>query len=111
MNSILPFGFTLRMTCAEFAFSVSRSITPALADGFVFWMAVTRVMIVASPLSGWYTNRNESLEAHTSAPAPLTVKVPLEYDALPASPTAPISCDTHGLGRTAPATRRTRAVL
>ena len=37
-----------------------------------------------------------------SAPAPFTVNVPFENDALPARPTAPISCALHGAGTDPP---------
>src|SRR5579871_5336028 len=42
MNSMSPVGRTSRMTCAEFAAVVARSMMPALANVFVFWMPVTR---------------------------------------------------------------------
>ena len=45
MNSMLPLGLSARMTCAAFAASDSRSMTPALAKPFVSSMCVTLATI------------------------------------------------------------------
>ena len=55
MNSMPPPGFTSRITCADPAVSVSRSITPAFANVFVFCTLATRVTTCPSPASAWYT--------------------------------------------------------
>src|SRR5438552_7656657 len=52
MNSMLPSGRASRITCAEPAAVVSRSITPPLAKVLVFCTRVTRATIWPSPLSG-----------------------------------------------------------
>jgi len=52
INSSGPPGRMSRSTCAEPAVVVSRIITPAFANEFVFPRPVIRTTIVPSPLSG-----------------------------------------------------------
>ena len=66
-------------------------MTPAFANAFVFWMLATRATICASPSIHIDATLNESVVPQMSEPAPLTVKVPDENDAEPATPTAPAS--------------------
>src|SRR5206468_3629931 len=70
MNSIWLAGSTSSITCAAFAASDSRLITPAFAFAFVFCKFVTRATICASPAMPCSTNWNASDEAQISAPAP-----------------------------------------
>jgi hypothetical protein len=66
-------------------------MTPAFAHVCVFCRAVTRATTCVSPLIGWNAYRNASVVPQMSAPDPLTVKVPLDAEALPAMPVAPTS--------------------
>ena len=92
MYSMLPAdGVRSRMTCAELSFSVSRIMTPAFAAPCVGSMWVTRATIWPSPVSCCQTNWKESCEPQMSDPAPVTVNTPLFCDALPDSPTGPMS--------------------
>ena len=65
---------------------------------FVFCSLRTRATIAPSPASGCVTAVNESALPQMSEPAPLTVNVPFEADALPARPTAPTSESVHPAG-------------
>src|SRR5580765_2398180 len=98
MNSMAPLGRTSRITWAEFAAVDARNITPALANGFVFWMLPTRTTICASPAIGCVTAWKASAVPQMSEPAPRTVYTPLAYVALPPSPTVPMSWLVHGAG-------------
>ena len=56
---------------------VSRSMTPALAQGLVSVWEVTWAATVPSAAKGWLTKLNWSRVCQMSLPEPLTVKVPL----------------------------------
>src|SRR5690349_4489713 len=73
----------------------SRNMMPAFAATSISSMEVIRAMMVTFPLSFWKEKLKASLDCSTgtgiSAPAPLTVHLPLLYTALPARPVAPTS--------------------
>ena len=77
MNSTWPSGSRSRMTCGESAASVSRSITPALANGCVSSGRLIRATISTSPLAGWDTYRNASAVPQTSAHEPAIKNAPV----------------------------------
>src|SRR5688572_27727272 len=81
-------------------------MTPAFAHALVFCRLATRAVIVPSPLSDWYTKWNSSKLSQMSAPEAFTVKVPPEWDALPAMPTLPMSRFCHGDGSEPPGKSR-----
>ena len=54
-------------------------------------------LLIAQPML-WWTKANASSVPQMSSPAPLTVNVPAEADALPAAPTLPMSINAHGAG-------------
>ena len=60
-------------------------------------MLTSRATTVRSPLTGWFTKLNVS-EVPQIVPAPLTVMVPFNAEALPAAPVAPTSWSTQGVG-------------
>src|SRR4051812_5443262 len=84
--------------CAENAEIELRIMTPALVQLLTAWIEVTRATIDPSPVSERYANRNASSVPQTSAPAPVTEKVPFENVVLPAAPTAPMSVDDQPVG-------------
>ena len=80
-----------------------RSMTPAFVQACTCSTLAMRAIIVPSPPSVREVNRKASAVPQISAPAPVTVNVPLPYDALPAAPTTPTSCEVHGAGNSAEA--------
>src|SRR5262245_19092037 len=52
MNSMPAPGVSSSMACVEGPLNVSRIITPALANWFVFWIETTRAVIDPLPVSG-----------------------------------------------------------
>ena len=70
-------GLTNIAACCEFAVSAARIMTPLFTHGSTFSSDLTNAVIVPSPLSVRYTNRNSSAPFQMSAPEPSMVKTPL----------------------------------
>src|SRR5262245_38243688 len=85
--------------CAADADSELRTITPAFVHAFTPWMDATRATIVKLPLTDRYAYCSASAVPHTSAPAPVTVKLPPLYVESPLAPTAPMSALVQPDGR------------
>ena len=82
----------------ELEFKLWRIMTPALDQGSMFSTETTRAMMVQLFVTGIYTKWKASAAFQMSSPAPITVNTALLQLSLPCSPTAPMSCASHGSG-------------
>src|SRR5262245_45849433 len=90
---------TSMKACGDEGESVSRTMTPALVQALIAWIDVTRAVKEKLPLPVRYVYWNASVVPQTSAPAPVTVNVPLLYVPAPVAPVAPTSLALHPAGR------------
>src|SRR5579862_398457 len=72
-----------------------RIITPAFADGLVFWTDSTFAMMAQSPVIALQAKWQLSLVFQMSDPPPCTFHVPPEQDAPPGGEAPPISTSTN----------------
>src|SRR5262245_29504844 len=86
---------------ADSGVSVSRIITPALAEVDVFCRLLTRAMMKPSPFSARYAYWKASAVPHTSLPAPLTANADETASnvVVPVKPTDPMSRANHPSGK------------